>query len=68
MRPELIVMGTSLGGLNALTAILAELPASTGVPLAIVQHRGASPDSSLAGLLARRSALRVVDAEDKMPL
>jgi two-component system chemotaxis response regulator CheB len=68
MTPELIVMGTSLGGLNALAAILGDLPASTGVPIAVVQHRGVSPDSSLASLLARRSALRVVDAEDKMPL
>jgi two-component system chemotaxis response regulator CheB len=68
MRPELIVIGTSLGGLNALTAILAALPASMGVPIAVVQHRSASPDSTLATLLARRSALRIVDAEDKMPL
>jgi two-component system chemotaxis response regulator CheB len=36
--------------------------------VAVVQHRGASPDSTLASLLARRSALRIVDAEDKMSL
>jgi two-component system chemotaxis response regulator CheB len=68
MTPELIVIGTSLGGLNALTVILADLPASLSVPLAVVQHRGVSGDSTLASLLARRTALRVVDAEDKMPL
>jgi len=68
MTPELIVIGTSLGGLNALTAILTALPLSMGVPLAVVQHRGAAPGAGLATLLARRSALRIVDAEDKMPL
>lgn len=68
MKPELIVIGTSLGGLNALTVILGALPASLAMPVAVVQHRGASPDSTLATLLARRSALRVVDAEDKMTL
>jgi two-component system, chemotaxis family, protein-glutamate methylesterase/glutaminase len=68
MTPELIVIGTSLGGLNALTAILADLPASMSLPLAVVQHRGASPDSTLAALLTRRTQRRVVDAEDKMPL
>jgi two-component system chemotaxis response regulator CheB len=68
MRPELIVIGTSLGGLNALSAILRALPATIGVPVAIVQHRGPIPDSSLATLLSGHSALPVLDAEDKMPL
>jgi two-component system chemotaxis response regulator CheB len=68
MTPELIVIGTSLGGLNALSSLLGELPCTLRVPVVIVQHRGAGVDSSLARLLANRSALTVVDAEDKMPI
>jgi two-component system, chemotaxis family, protein-glutamate methylesterase/glutaminase len=68
MSPELIVIGTSLGGLNALSAIFDALPVTIGVPIAVVQHRSAAANSPLAELLARRSALSIVDAEDKMAL
>jgi two-component system chemotaxis response regulator CheB len=68
MTFELIVVGTSLGGLNALSALLGPLPVTIGVPVAVVQHRGPQRDSGLAALLGRRTALPVVDAEDKMAL
>ena len=68
MTPELIVVGTSLGGLNALTMLLSNLPCTLGVPVVIVQHRAPGLDGSLARLLASRSALKVIDAEDKMTL
>ncbi len=52
-RPELVVVGTSLGGLNALTTLLGTLPARFRVPIVIVQHRTVSPDGGgLAKLLA----------------
>jgi chemotaxis response regulator CheB len=38
-RPELVAVGTSLGGLNALTRLLGALPERFRVPLVIVQHR-----------------------------
>jgi len=65
---ELIVIGTSLGGLNALTVILGTLPKSLSVPVVVVQHRGPGLDRTLAALLSRASALSVIDAEDKMVL
>jgi two-component system, chemotaxis family, protein-glutamate methylesterase/glutaminase len=68
MRPELVVLGTSLGGLAALEAILGKLPADFAVPLAIVQHRRADADSRLEDLLASRTALPVRETEDKEPL
>lgn len=68
MRTELIVVGTSLGGLNALVALLGRLPADLPVPIAVVQHRGAADDASLADLLQQATALRVIEADDKMPL
>jgi len=68
-RPDLVVVGTSLGGLNAMSALLASLPAGLPVPIAAVQHRAVDDDGRrLATLLQERGRLRVVDAEDKMPL
>jgi two-component system, chemotaxis family, protein-glutamate methylesterase/glutaminase len=68
-RPELVVVGTSLGGLNALTTLLRTLPARFRVPIVIVQHRTVSPDGAgLAKLLQDHTRLSVFEAEDKMPL
>jgi two-component system, chemotaxis family, protein-glutamate methylesterase/glutaminase len=67
-RPELIVIGTSLGGLHALTTLLRELPESMTVPVAVVQHRSPGDGGRLASVLQDHTRLRVVEAEDKMPL
>jgi two-component system chemotaxis response regulator CheB len=64
--PRIIVIGTSLGGLNALTQLLKRLPESLPVPVAIVQHRGVGDEGALAELLNQDSRLKVLDAEDKM--
>jgi two-component system, chemotaxis family, protein-glutamate methylesterase/glutaminase len=68
MRPELVAIGTSLGGLNALVAILRALPESLPVAIVVVQHRGASSDGSLAAVLQDHTPLRVVEADDKARL
>jgi two-component system chemotaxis response regulator CheB len=68
-RPELVVVGTSLGGLNALTMLLGALPARFRVPIVIVQHRTLNPDGGgLAKLLQDHTRLSVFEAEDKMLL
>jgi two-component system chemotaxis response regulator CheB len=67
--PALVVVGTSLGGLNALSRLLAELPDALPVPIAVVQHRAIdTPGRGLAELLQEHTVLRVVEAEDKMRL
>lgn len=67
--PQLVAVGTSLGGLNALTVLLQALPERFPVPIAIVQHRSVSPDGGgLAQLLQGHSKLTVVEADDKMPI
>ena len=67
--PALVAIGTSLGGLNALTALLQSLPGSFPVPIVVVQHRTISPDGGgLTHLLQDHARLRVVEADDKMPL
>jgi two-component system chemotaxis response regulator CheB len=68
-RPELVAIGTSLGGLNALTTLLAAMPERFLAPIVIVQHRTVSPDGGgLAKLLQEHTRLTVFEAEDKMPL
>lgn len=67
-RYDLVVMGTSTGGLHALTRLLSALPASFPLPIAIVQHRSRDSDERLAALLSGASTIPVVEAEDKEPL
>jgi two-component system, chemotaxis family, protein-glutamate methylesterase/glutaminase len=68
MAKRIVVVGTSLGGLNALGVLLGGIPRGFPLPIAIVQHRTKDADSSLANLLQRQSALPVVDADDKTPI
>jgi two-component system chemotaxis response regulator CheB len=69
MRVELVVFGTSLGGLKALMTVLAALPPKLTVPVVIVQHRATDGDGhGLARLLQEHTPLTVQEAEDKMPL
>jgi two-component system chemotaxis response regulator CheB len=64
-RVDLVVMGASLGGLDALELVLSQLPADLGVPVVIVQHRRADDSNRLAHLLGGHSALPVSEPEDK---
>ena len=64
MIAELVVVGASFGGFDALKVMLGGLPGSLPSPLAVVQHQG-SAGAGLAGLLQRYTELAVVDAEDK---
>jgi len=68
LRYDLVVMGTSTGGLHALTRLLADLPANFRLPIAIVQHRSRDSDERLSMLLNGASLIPVCEAEDKQPL
>lgn len=67
-RYELVVMGTSTGGLHALTRLLSGLPAAYRLPIVIVQHRSKDSDERLPALLQVASRLPLSEAEDKEPL
>jgi two-component system chemotaxis response regulator CheB len=67
-KVDLIAVGTSLGGMNALETILRALPASFPVPFVVVQHRHRASNESLPAFLRRQTDLKVVDAEDKQPI
>jgi two-component system, chemotaxis family, protein-glutamate methylesterase/glutaminase len=62
---EIIVVGTSLGGLHALEVMLGGLPKSFLLPIAIAQHRHKNSDDSLSDALQRNCALPVREPEDK---
>ncbi|MEP0871121.1 chemotaxis protein CheB [Trichocoleus desertorum AS-A10] len=62
---ELVVVGTSLGGLSALELLLKKLPVTFPAAIAIVQHRHKDSDTSLSQFLQSCSVLPLKDAEDK---
>lgn len=64
LRPEIVAIGSSTGGPAALQRILPALPASLPVPVIIVQHMPQLFTSALAGSLASKSKLRVVEASE----
>jgi two-component system chemotaxis response regulator CheB len=69
MPYELVVVGTSWGGLAALGRLLDHLPEELDLPIAIAQHRGAgSLEGALAASLERRILRRVREVEDKDPM
>ena len=65
---DIIVIGSSAGGIEALKQLLSRLPADLPAAIGLVQHT--SPDSPglLAAILARDVSLPVVLASDGMPL
>ncbi len=65
MRPEIVAIGASLGGLQAVARILGGLPPGLPVPIVVVQHRGTGPDQGLVELLQGHTGLAVVEGEDK---
>jgi len=68
MGYEVVAIGMSQGGLQALKVLLGGLPAPFPAAVAIVQHRGKEAEDTLAGLLEKHSRLPVQEAEDKMPM
>ncbi len=65
---KIIVIGASLGGLNALKVILKGLPQNFPLAVAIAQHRHKDSDGELVTFLQRQSLLSVVEAEDKQAI
>ena len=62
---EIIVIGTSLGGLSALEVILEGLDSGFPTPIATVMHRSVDSGQALSSVLRRHSALRIREPQDK---
>lgn len=63
-----MVIGTSAGGIEALSTLLPALPAESPVTLFVVVHLPRDRPSLLADIFAAKCALPVREAEDKEPV
>jgi chemotaxis methyl-accepting protein methylase/signal transduction histidine kinase len=57
---SLVVIGSSAGGIEALSVLLGRLPADFPAPIVLAQHLDPSRPSQLAGILKRRAKVQVV--------
>jgi two-component system chemotaxis response regulator CheB len=62
---EMVAVGTSLGGFEALKEVLGNLPEDFPAPIAIVQHRSGEDSGGMIRLLAAHTRLPVFEVEDK---
>jgi two-component system chemotaxis response regulator CheB len=65
---EIVVVGTSWGGLAALRTLAGAMRRDLGLSITVVQHRHKDSDRLLATLLQERTALTVCEVEDKQPI
>lgn len=68
MAYSVVAIGTSWGGLAALTKLLGALPTDFGIPVVVVQHRSKDSERLLVQLLQDATDLKVGEIEDKDPL
>lgn len=67
-RIQIVAIGISTGGPNALAALIPSLPEDLRVPVVIVQHMPSEFTAALAKSLDQKSALNVIEAENSMAL
>lgn len=65
---DVVVVGASTGGPQAVSQVLAAMPASFAAPMAIVVHMPPGYTAAFADRLDRSSALDVVEAREEMSL
>jgi two-component system chemotaxis response regulator CheB len=65
MPYSIVAMGTSWGGLSAMSKLLGGLPAEFSIPIVLVQHRSKDSDRLLVQLLQDATDLKVCEIEDK---
>lgn len=63
-KSEIVTIGISTGGPNALNQMMPKLPGDLGVPILIVQHMPPVFTKSLAASLDKKCALTVKEAEN----
>jgi two-component system chemotaxis response regulator CheB len=68
MAYSIVGIGTSWGGLVAMSKLLGGLPGDFSLPIVVVQHRSSDSDRLLAELLQDATDLAVSEVEDKEPL
>ncbi|RYD42242.1 MAG: chemotaxis protein CheB [Verrucomicrobiaceae bacterium] len=66
--PSAVVIGASVGAIDALSVILPALPEDYPLPVLVVVHVAQDSRSMLADLFASRCRIPVKEAEDKEPV
>jgi two-component system CheB/CheR fusion protein len=64
MSFPIVGIGASAGGLESISALLAGIPASTGMTFVLVQHLDPCHVSHLAKILSKRASLPVEEARE----
>ena len=65
---RVVGIGASAGGIDSLKDFFTEMPADSGLAFVVVQHLDPSHASHMAGLLARQTKMKVVQAQDPSPV
>jgi two-component system chemotaxis response regulator CheB len=65
MSYSVVAIGTSWGGLAALSKLLGDLPADFSIPVVVVQHRSPESEPLLQQLLQDATDMKVCEIEDK---
>lgn len=68
MRRDVVVMGASAGGVEALTTVVSGLPDDYDAAVFVVLHLPPTAASVLAAVLQRHTSLRAVSPEDGQPI
>jgi len=61
-------LGASAGGLEAVRKLLGTMPANTGIAFILIQHLDPKHESMMVDLLARDTAMKVLQAAEGMPI
>lgn len=64
---DLVVVGSSAGGVGALSVFVGTLPKDFPAPVVLAQHLDPQRPSNLGAILERRSTLPVVEVRDQEP-
>ncbi|HEX7330170.1 MAG TPA: chemotaxis protein CheB [Pyrinomonadaceae bacterium] len=64
---DLVVVGSSAGGVNALSTLVSTLPRSFPAPVVLAQHLDPQRPSHLGSILERRSILPIVVVNEHQP-
>lgn len=65
---HLVVVGSSAGGVDALSILVSTLPATFAAPIVIAHHLDPNRPSHLGDILARRTSLSVCTVTEREPL
>src|SRR5215212_1421562 len=64
---DLVVVGSSAGGIGALSILVSTLPKSFPAPIVLAQHLDPQRPSHLGSILERRSTLPIVIVDEDAP-